>query len=380
MRIFKLDFVFKHRFWLAFSLLLLSQVLYWFWIRNYTLAYFDENQKDTISWFSNLVESIYPRLKVEKYRFDAAFFIKKSDQIAIRFFFIGCIFSLLLLPKVYQKVKLFVKEKTVYTQKITVRKQYILITYFLVSNVLLSQEWLEILTEYSQIADLYEPISFYKIVAPSFPTLPFLTILFYGLRIISIIGVVFFLFSIFSKDKFLIQKTAFVCLLLSAMLFIYLQGFLYGFGKTEHTYATWNWVCMLLPIWFWKTNFNTSNLNFVSQNYLVFISIGLVYASSGLEKIFIGGLEWLNGNALMGYLELSTTDLGQSLSNYPTLVFLLSIVTIFWEIGFLCIVHKSRKIRLTLIFIGVCFHVGVYFSMGVGHYLSPWMWVYVFLL
>jgi hypothetical protein len=97
-------------FWVVFSLIILSQLLYWFWIRNYTLAYFDPNfdsdQKDTLTWFSNLVESIYPRLKTEKYRFDASFFIKKSDQIAIRFLFVSSVFSLFLIPKFYQKTKI----------------------------------------------------------------------------------------------------------------------------------------------------------------------------------------------------------------------------------------------------------------------------------
>jgi hypothetical protein len=121
-------------------------------------------------------------------------------------------------------------------------------------------------------------------------------------------------------------------------------------------------------------------INLIPQNYLLFLAIGLIYTSSGLEKIFIGGLDWINGNALLSYLQSSPTDLGQNLSNYPFLITLLSIFTIVWEISFLFILHKNKYIRFTLIFIGICFHTGTYFFLYVGHYFSPWIWVYIFLL
>lgn len=364
----------KYRFWIIFLLILLSQLLYWFWIRNYTLAYFDINNNSS-TWFSNLVESLYPRLKTEKYRFDASFFIKKSDQIAIRFLFVSSVFALFFVPTFYQKAKAFFIKNTVYSQQTTRKSQYFLIIYFLISNVLLSNEWLEILTEYSQIATLYEPISFYKFVSPSFPSLFFLKNSFIFLKIITGIGISFAVLSLFFRKQILF-KFLLVCVFLSSFLFIYLQGFLYGFGKIEHTYATWNWVCMLLPVWIYQNHFKNSN----NQNYLLFLAVGLIYTFSGLEKICIGGWEWINGNALLSYLQNSPTDLGQYLSNYPFLIMLFSVLTILWETSFLLILHKNKYIRLTLIFIGVCFHVGVYFSMYVGHYFSPWIWVYIFLL
>ncbi|WP_338762196.1 hypothetical protein WAF17_17095 [Bernardetia sp. ABR2-2B] len=377
-----MNFAKKNRFWIAIFLILLSQVLYWFWIRNYTLAYFDATTKPT--WFAELVESIYPRLKVEKYRFDASFFIKKSDQIAIRFLFVSSVFSIFFIPKFYQKVKSFFIKNSVYSEKISYKKQYFLIIYFLISNILLSNEWLEILTQYSQIAILYEPISFYKFLSPSFPSLSFFKNSISFLKIITAIGVISVLLSFFYQRFFLFKITLFVCVALSAILFIYLQGLLYDFGKIEHTYASWNWVCILLPFWFWQTNFKgffiSKNTNVIRQNFLLFLAVGLIYTSSGLEKIFIGGWDWPNGNALLSYLQNSPTDLGQNLSNYPFLVALLSILTIFWEISFLLILHKNKYIKLTLIIIGICFHAGTYFFLGVGHYFSPWIWVYVFLL
>ncbi len=394
MRIFKLNFIThfikknksRNTFWIVISLIIFSQLLYWFWIRNYTLAYFDTNAPS--NWFSELAESLYPRLKIEKHRFDASFFIKKSDQIAIRLLFVSSIFSLLLIPKIYQKTKLFFIKNSVYSQKITQKSQYFLIIYFLLSNVLLSNQWLEILTEYSQIAVLYEPISFYKFISASFPSLSFLKNSFIFLKIITGIGVLFCVLHLLFKKINVFKLLTLLCVIVGSVLFIYLQGFLYGFGKIEHTYSTWNWVCMLLPFWIYQTNFknsdsenNSSNhTNLISQNYLLFLAVGLIYASSGLEKLFIGGLEWINGNALLSYLQNSPTELGQNLSNYPLLITLLSLLTIGWEISFLLILNKNKHIIFTLIIIGVCFHAGTYFFLGVGHYLSPWIWVYVFLL
>ena len=381
MRILKLSFIKKYRFLIFVFLILLSQTLYWFWLRNYTLAYFDSTKKETFTWFSELVESIYPRLKIEKYRFDASFFINKSDQIAIRFLFVSSVFSLFFIPKFYQKAKAFFIKNSVYSQEMTPNSQLFLIIYFLISNVLLSTEWLEILTEYSQIAVLYEPISFYKFLSPSFPSLLFLKNSFLFLKIITGIGISFCLLSLFFR-KIIGHLVLLLCLVLSSLLFIYLQGFLYGFGKIEHTYATWNWVCILLPFWIYQTNVHKSNLdstNLLSQNYLLFLAVGLIYTSSGLEKIFIGGWEWINGNALLSYLQNSPTDLGQNLSNYPLLATFFSILTILWETSFLLILHKNKYIRFALIFIGVCFHVSTYFFLNVGHYFSPWIWVYVFL-
>lgn len=379
MRIFKMsfikNFIKKNKLWIIIFLILTSQILYWFWIRNYTLDYFDINT-NSATWFSNLVESLYPRLKIEKHRFDASFFIQKSDQIAIRFLFVSSVFLLFFIPKFYQKAKSFFITHSVYSQKITQNTQSFFIIYFLISNVLLSNEWLEILTEYSQIAILYEPISFYKFISPSFPSLSFLKNSCLFLKIITGIGIISCLLSLFFKDNFLIKLLLFSCLVLSSVLFIYLQGFLYSFGKIEHTYSTWNWVCILLPFWVYQSHLNSST----NQNYLLFLAVGLIYTSSGLEKIFIGGLDWINGDALLSYLQNSPTDLGQNLSNYPFLITLLSILTILWETSFLLILHKNKYIRLTLIFIGICFHVGVYFFMNVGHYFSPWIWVYIFLL
>ncbi len=386
-----MNFIKRHKVWIIISLIVLSQLLYWFWIRNYTLAYFDSSLDATIStnWFSNLVESIYPRLKTEKYRFDATFFIKKSDQIATRFLFVSSILSILCIPTFYQKAKSYFISNSVYSQKVTQRSQYFLIVYFFVSNVLLSNQWLEILTEYSQIAVLYEPISFYKILSPCFPSLSFLKNSFLLFISLTFIGIISCLFSFFFRKIIILKIILLSCIVLSSGLFIYLQGFLYDFGKTEHTYATWNWVCILLPFWFYQTNFTNpvlDNLNsennvlLISQNYLLFLAVGLIYTSSGLEKLFIGGFEWINGNALLSYLQHSPTELGQSLSDYPFLITLLSLLTIVWEISFLLILHKNKHIRFTLIFIGVCFHVGTYFFLGVGHYFSPWIWVYVFLL
>jgi hypothetical protein len=378
----------KKTFWFVILLIILSQFIYWFWLRNYTLAYFDPSQKDSITWFSELVERLYPRLKIEKYRFEASFFIKKSDQIAIRFLFVSSVFSLFFIPKFYQKAKLYFINNSVYSDKITPRTQYFLIIYFLISNVLLSNEWLEILTEYSQIAILYEPISFYTFLSPSFPSLSFLKNLFIFLKVITGIGIICSLITLFFKKNSLVQIILFSCIFLSSILFIYVQGFLYGFGKVEHTYATWNWVCILLPFWMYQTNFrkyfleqSDSNDNgLIPQNYLLFLAVGLIYTSSGLEKIFIGGLDWINGNALLSYLQNSPTHLGQNLSHYPFGVTLLSIFTIVWEISFLFILHKNKYIKLFLIFIGICFHAGTYFFLYVGHYFSPWIWVYVFLL
>ncbi len=368
----------KYRFWIIILLILLSQILYWFWIRNYTIDYFNSN---SATWFSNFVESIYPRLKIEKYRFDASFFITKSDQIAIRFLFVSSIFSLFFIPKFYQKARVFFINYSVYSEKVTQNRQYFLIIYFLVSNILLSKDWLEILTQYSQIAVLHESISFYKFLSPSFPSLSFLANSFIFLKIITGIGISLCLLSLFFRNNFLIKIVVVLCVTISSVLFIYLQGFLYGFGKIEHTYATWNWVCILFPCWIYRSNFIQSKLtDLIPQNYLLFLAIGLIYTSSGLEKLFIGGLEWINGNALLSYLQNSPTELGQNLSHYPFLITLLSILTILWEISFMLILLKNKYSSFTLIFIGICFHAGTYFFLGVGHYLSPWVWVYVFLL
>lgn len=374
------SFIKKHTFWIIISLIFLSQFLYWFWIRNYTLDYFTNS---SATWFSNLVENIYPRLKIEKYRFDASFFIKKSDQIAIRFLFVSSVFLLFFIPKFYQKAKAFFIKKFVYSEKTTPNRLYFLIIYFLISNILLSNEWLEILTEYHQIAALYEPISFYNLLSTSFPSLYFLTNSFIFLKIITGIGISFCLILLFFQRNILFKIMLFVSVILSSVLFIYLQGFLYGFGKIEHTYATWNWVCILLPFWLFnsQSSVRTSTMaKLIPQNNLLFLAVGLIYTASGLEKIFIGGIDWINGNALLSYLQNSPTELGQNLSNYPFLVTLLSIITILWETSFLLILYQNKYIRFTLIFIGVCFHVGTYFFLSVGHYFSPWIWVYVFLL
>jgi len=100
---------------------------------------------------------------------------------------------------------------------------------------------------------------------------------------------------------------------------------------------------------------------------LIQILFAYTYFSTGLGKIVYGGLTWINGYTLQQYILRSALSeeraLGIWLAQQHTLCILLSIGTILFELLFPVVLFFSRIMPYILI-AGICFHAGIYMTMG----------------
>lgn len=114
---------------------------------------------------------------------------------------------------------------------------------------------------------------------------------------------------------------------------------------------------------------------------LAHVLIALTYFSTGLTKLVFGGLDWMNGYTLQGYLLADglrrNLPLGIWLAHHHTLCVLLSIFTVVFELSFfisLVVPRTAPVLLLTALF----FQIGLLVAAGHGFY--PHMLVLFLLL
>jgi uncharacterized membrane protein YphA (DoxX/SURF4 family) len=100
---------------------------------------------------------------------------------------------------------------------------------------------------------------------------------------------------------------------------------------------------------------------------LMQVLLAWTYFSTGLTKLMVGGLEWINGHTLQQYMFAdairSGRPLGLWVAQQHTLCLLLSIFTILFEVFFFLVLLIQSAVYYFLI-AGVIFHIGIYVMMG----------------
>jgi len=143
----------------------------------------------------------------------------------------------------------------------------------------------------------------------------------------------------------------------AALAFVYCQYLLYGWGKIDHTYATFN---LVLIAWVWPRGY--------TMRLMVF-GIGLTYTLAGVEKLLTSGFHWLA--AAPSYLRMQPTSLGLLVADYPWLAYALFGTAWLFQLLALPIIITKRWLNVWLV-VGVLFHLGTFLLMGAGAILSPW--------
>jgi len=342
---------------MALAIPLLSVILFYFYLIPSVENAFIGRYNSEIKF---IIDVFYPRFYVEKERFELAFFISKVYQVLIRFimaYFIAV--GVILFYNYFRTAKSYFEK---ITTQVTTYKNVSILRVILYSFLFYTA--IELLTELIAMQPLvafYKPIIWLKVIGIPFPNRNFVYLI-GTLWLVSIIAVI-------------VNYRAVLCSFISIILFVLVQSWIYSFEKFDHGYVTLTFVLMLMP--FLLEESNKKKVIFSSWSLvLIQICIAMPYTLSGLEKLFISGMSWLNPGNIITYLKFHETSISKIIIQYPVLCMLISLFTLLLQLSFILILFFPRYKWVWLIG-GVLFHTGTLLVMEIGHPFNPWIVVYV---
>lgn len=355
----------KTLLFISLGLVILANLLF-FLILKPELHFLFENRAS--SWFSHLVDFLYPRFKTESHRFNPEFFFDKANQVILRFNIIS--FLMFVFHFIFSKSgKLNKQWESYWNDKMNPNITTIITIIFYLGMVGYSLDWYGYLNDYFELKEFYKPVLIYKIIGIPFPNQTAINIIFFifwGACALAVLHI-----------KPLINS------ILASLSFVGILGFLQSFEKINHGYATFGFAVLIVPFLIFEKTKVKSTLHKWQNNWplkLIQISIGLSYFLSGLEKILISGFEWTSGKTFSGYMAISTGGIfRQFLLDHSFLIILFANCVLFFQLSFWIIIFK-RKLRWIYLVLGVFFHWGTILALGVGTWNSPWIFVYIFFL
>ncbi|MES2389857.1 MAG: hypothetical protein V4543_17785 [Bacteroidota bacterium] len=312
-----------------------------------------------------IAETLYPRLTTELQRLPAAFFIDKAGQVILRLnMFIAACWAaseLQARPKSSEAIRQW------WHKPVSVKKLTIAVKVFYGLLLFFSVYFLPDIAIRSLYSAFRDPVPLWKalhIPAPS------LNAVFFRQALICI-GC---LYLIFFRMK---AWVAIGC----TLLFLLWQGELYSLGKMDHTFATFTYLAMLMPVLVYQieTAAKTGKLG-LSGWVLQLIRIAVVcgYFFSGLEKLLISGPSWASADTFLSYIHLHEAPIGAWVAGKPVLYTVLPVFALIFQLSFPVGLLKP-KWAFYYIVAGIGFHWGTYLLLNAGGWLSPWITVYYFL-
>ncbi|MBT31176.1 MAG: hypothetical protein CMO01_16090 [Thalassobius sp.] len=310
---------------------------------------------------NNLVNLVYPRFLVESQRFSSDFFLDKFHQIIFR---IDLVYLFTIAAYYIYKSKNSFSDFLSNAKPSSPDSKYIQIlsVVFYVGCVVYTYDWYIILLQLQSFALLYKPVSFLNLFQSSYPSN----------IVIHIICIAYYI----SLGLVIFQKRKFIPSIIIALCFFYQLGLQQSFEKIDHTYASFGYGVLLMPI---ALYYNGKNQKAVGEIlFLIQLAIGLCYFFSGLEKVLVSGIHWFNGDNFEAHLRLHDTNF-KFLLNHKWLIMLLANCAIFLQVFFITSIF-FKKLRIIFISGGILFHWGTVILLGVGSFYSPWIFMYIFLL
>jgi hypothetical protein len=317
-------------------------------------------------WFNSLIDFFYPRFIVEKNRFELSFFLQKADQVIIRFSLtITVIFSIYYLYTL-EKIKSFFTNY--WNQETTVNNIAFLRKLYYIFLIIIFKDIYWDLLSLSKISVFYRPIALYKILHIPIPSH----------MAILIICLLFFISCTLCIANF---KSIFFSVI-AVLVFLLIQGYIFSFEKFDHGFATYSYAGMLMPFLLWE--FSDSEKKHLPNVIdwvlpLIRLVICLCYFYSGLEKLLISGIEWVQQENFKAHLLIHPTSFGLTVASSNFLCILFAIGTLCFQLGFI-LVLPFPKLKWLFLSIGIIFHISTYLLMDVGGYLNPWILAYIFFI
>ncbi|MFT5619662.1 MAG: hypothetical protein ACI85I_002909 [Arenicella sp.] len=384
-------------------LLILLNFTYFFWLEGLIKALFAGTAP---SWFENLVSNLYPRLIVERSRFNPNFFLEKAFQIVLRGDSVVIGFLLFSIALKYSET-FRGNVNTFWSEKESGNYLASLVAIFQLGLLILLYDWAEPLYDFLPLTEFYEPILLFKILHISFPNQFWLSVWVVLFASSAILLIAYFGFGKLKKMRNYLMLIS----ISNSLIFILLHGYYLCFGKVVHTYSPIIYVSLLMPILIWevlKSNQRKSKDILLVQpsrlgkpplepkqekqvsrlttktftNFfilkLIQIAIASCYFLSGLDKLFTSGFAWLNPTHFKLQLLESEQALGLwLLESADWLISLAPTLAILFQLGFISIIFFP-KLRCIFLPAGFLFHLGTFLLLGVGWWLHPWLLGYVF--
>lgn len=179
----------------------------------------------------------------------------------------------------------------------------------------------------------------------------------------------------------------------SAALSTYLTGLVYSFGKIHHDKVALTFALWALPLA--PVGARLSLDAFLARRRsgaappdtspfaglpmrVTQVTIALGYGFAGWTKLRVSGLEWANGYSLMGILARYDNVLSQAATQSAAFCRFMSIGTLAVQCLF-PIALFWRRSRWFLLPCAVLFHVGTWWTMDTGPYITLWFCLIAFL-
>lgn len=324
--------------------------LYVWWLRPQVEAFLRTGEENPVAW---VVRHLYPRFVVERRRFEVSYFLLLADQVVLRatLVWVGA-----MIWQLWHRKRSPVRPKRVPSH--TVEH---LLRYFAFVLLIYTYDWCYSFYKLSFFTAFYEPLWLVRFL-PGF-SLPWL----WALWAVMVL-------------------TAVRCLWLGrgvwlpAWLFVVLQAYLYSFGKLDHTFAPFTYVCLLMP-------WTEAELRKARQQKNRFcdgaplgwirIAIALCYVQAGLEKLLLGGHHWWDAAHLRTFLLVHGQPQGVVLAAMPdALLETASVFVLLWQLAFIGVLHP--KTRLFFVVTAFFFHLANYLFLGVGWWVHTYVWCYPF--
>lgn len=316
-------------------------------------------------WFEKIINTFYPRFVSEKNRFPVDFFVAKADWVVIRcsaLLLLSALISLFCIRFSGFRNR-FNNFWVINTSADTVNTLKIL--YFLLL-ILFLRDLFPSIQSLSDASSLYRPHLIFRLFGTKMPSEVTLQVFWW----LSITGAALAVLNI----KPVISAGC------SVLFFIILQGYVYSFGKTDHTYAVFTYAGMLVPFLLLEKRKALNDHKPVINSRalkLIMISIALSYLFAGLEKLTISGMQWFDPDTLRAHLFFRQTELGMVIAESDFLCVLLQTLTLTFQLGFFLVLFIPES-RLIILSVGVLFHLGTFLIFGIGWYISPWVYAYIF--
>lgn len=350
--------------YISVGLVLALLLAYWLELRYWVQLAYHQQAPD---WFQSIIQWVYPRFGIEKQRFSLHFFLAKADQVIGRFALVslGSLFFLFL----YRQKNRFRQKINHYWNGHTLRKNaQRQLQVFAALMFLFTWDWYFYLQTLSHARAFYTPVLPFRILGLPFPAEHWL--------------LVFYIVFLLANVALLFRYKVVWASIVSVLLFVLLQGYMYCFHKLDHTYATLTHVALLVPLlaWYEQKSRRQQQAQVPAWVWqLMQVTIVLTYFQAGLEKLLIGGVEWMYPQTFRTYLYLHPTALGNWISGSNFWCTILPLGAMLFQLGFVIIIFYPR-LKLFFLPVGILFHLGTFLLFGIGWYYSPWMLTYLFFI
>ena len=316
-------------------------------------------------FLKTIIDFLYPRFWVEKYRFSPLFFEAKVQQLALRLCIVGFFLGAFVFLR-QSSANFREKLTNFWSIKTNLLNVRILQVFLAIIIFYCSWDWLIILGNLYEWKSFYQPVFLLKILGLPFPEFHWLGLGYFCLML----GLISLIFNYLSN----------ISIWFILGIFVLFQGYIMSFHKIDHTYATVTDALLGMPFLIQEAKKASKRGEIFCEAWalrLIQLMIAIAYFLAGLEKILIGGFEWFSPLTLQTYLQMHHTYGGLWLAQFPILCSLLAILAVGFELFFpLGIIFP--KLLVFILLGGIAFHLSTYFLLNAGGLVSPWWLLYVF--